>query len=306
MKNPKLILLIVLVTLILGYLILRSFTPKEKLSPILDFPIDKINTVEIWDKSNRINLIQKEGEWRISKPLDWKADTLRVNNFIKDVLTAKYPTTPMSIGKDAVSLYGLDKDDVLNIRVTAGAKKNHLQFSNLGNPWDYFRFAEKSEVYQIKSKVLVQYYPELSNWRSPEIVRVEESELISIDVTHPKNHYTLTRKDNQWNYTDKMDSFNVPYSNIALIKILNILQNFNTYVFIDGNNTEYRKRFENPDCTIKLSLTNNRKQTLSFIKMDDNTYLLKVDDDDKVLFSVSFDSVFRFIRHAEVFRRLTA
>lgn len=306
MKNKRIILLSVLIVLLLGYLILRHFRNEEKLEPIFRIDPTKVTTIEVWNNEHNTALAKIEDVWKIVRPVQWDADTLRVNSLFRDVLSAKYATTAMSLSEDAVSRYNLEDDQALHLRITAGSKVVHVLFSNIGNPWDYFRYEGSSDVYQIKYKVVQDFVPDLYNWRSPVIVQYEEDELQAIHTKYSQNEYTLTRNGAIWTYKDARETFDITYSNVAMMKIVNILQNFNTYVFFDNQEEQYRELFNNPECTVLLTLTNGKKQELSFAKLDDQRYLMMVDGDKRVFFAVSFDAAFRFMRHAEVFRRIQA
>jgi len=87
-----------------------------------------------------------------------------------------------------------------------------------------------------------------------------------------------------------------------MLKILNILESLNTYIFVDNAQAEYAEKFKNPYCTVKLYLTGNRTQELKFIEHTQGYYLMMVDNDPSVLFVVVWDTVFRFTRHPDIFR----
>jgi len=175
----------------------------------------------------------------------------------------------------------------------------------MGNPYDYFRYYGSDKVYQIKSKVARNFSTQLSTWRSPIIAHHDEDELESIDVVHPKNSFTLSRKGYEWFYKDAKEAFPIPPSNRGIMKVVSILANLDTYIFIDGGQAEYSEKLANPDCTVTLHLVNNKTQVLTFIKGSDENYLLMIDGDSSVLFTVTFDTVFRFMRHAGVFREVS-
>ncbi|MDD4309396.1 MAG: DUF4340 domain-containing protein, partial [Candidatus Cloacimonetes bacterium] len=220
--------------------------------------------------------------------------------------SARYPKTPMGEGKEAIKRFKLQDKEALHVIVSdkSGRKRIHTMFSNLGNPYDYFRYSGSDKIYQIKSKVAKSYLPDLPMWRSPHVVKHEESELISIEVKHLRNSYTLTRKQYDWYFKDALNDFKIPRTNWAIMKVVHVLGNLDTFVFIDDGSRKLADMFLTPDCQVTLNLSGNRTKVLSFAKYDDSQYLLMVDNDASVLFYVSFDTVFRFMRHADVFRSL--
>lgn len=304
MKKTKLVLLLVLIILIGLYFILKAYQPKEKLARVFDLDTLAINRIEIYDAQNTLKMVKEGKIWRLTYPVKWEADSLKIQAFFRDVISATYDTTPMSTGKEAIDKYQQKDEEALHIIVSDGKKTVHTLFSNLNNPYDYFRYAHKNDIYQIKAKVTNNYNTELINWRSSHIVSYQEEELLQIEVTHPKNKYTLTRKGTDWFYKDSTQEFKINPYNRGLIKVLNILANLNTFIFVDDAAENYAAKFQKPYCTVKLSLTNNHSQELKFIEHTKGEYLMMVDNDLSVLFVISWDSVFRFTRHPDVFKYL--
>jgi hypothetical protein len=304
MKNSIKILLIILIVLVAAYFLLRLRQPVEKQSPIFDLDSLAIGTLEVFDQADTLKFKKVDGIWNLSSPVAWAADTLRIKALFKNVLTAKYPNTTMGEGKEAISNFKLQDNQALHIVVgdANGKKRIHTMFSNLGNPYDYFRYAGSDKVYQIKSKVANTFTTELATWRSPHVVHHEEGELDSIDVIHAKGSFTLTRKGYEWTYRDAREQFPIPYNNLGIMKVVSALANMDTYIFIDGGAKEHAHRFTKPECEVTLHLSNKSTQVLSFVKLEDDNYLLMVDKDPSVLFMLPFDTVFRFMRHADVFR----
>lgn len=300
-KNKK-ILLIVLVTLCVVYIVLRLGRPEEKLRPVYDLDSLSISSIEVFDGSNRLVLKKQKGIWNLTEPVAWQADTLRMNDLFREVFSARYPKTPMGEGPEAVKRYKLQDSEALHIVVKGKGKTIHTLFSNMGNPYDYFRFAGSEQVYQIKAKVFNTYTTELPMWRSPHVVNYGEEELLKIEVSNQNGSYTLTRKEYDWFYLNQKENFQIPASNLAMMKLVSILANLDTYVFVESQADSVLTRFDKPECTVMLTLSKNRKQELKFAKFDETQFVLMVDNDPSVLFIVAADTVHRFTRSADVFR----
>ncbi len=300
-KNKKL-LIIVLIVLCAIYVVLRLRRPDEKLRPVYDLDSLAISSIEVFDSANRLVLKRQKGIWNLTEPVSWQADTLRMQDLFREVISAKYPKTPMGEGLQAVKRFKLQDSEALHIVVQGKGKKIHTLFSNMGNPYDYFRFAGSEQVFQIKAKVFNTYNTELPMWRSPHVVNYGEDELLKIEVSTPQDSYALTRRDYDWFYRSERENFQIPSSNLALMKLVNILANLDTYVFIESKADSMQTRFMNPACTVRLTLSQNRSQELEFAKFDDKQFILRVDNDSSVLFVVTPDTVYRFTRNADVFK----
>ena len=304
MKKTKLILLAFLIILSAIYLVLRMKRPDEKQTRIYDLDSLAIVNIEIREGNSTLKFTKIKDVWTLMEPFSWRADEERMKQLFKNVLSANYPTTTMGEGAEAVKRFKLQDEEALHIVVSnkTGTKRIHTMYSNLGNPYDYFRFSNSNKVYQIKAKVANTFKPDIANWRSPNVVNHSEDELLKIDITHGKRSFTLTRNMYDWFYKDAREEFQIPGNNRGIMKVVNALANIDTYVFVDGGDKGYLNKFKAPDCVVTLHLSNNSTQVLSFVKNDDENYLMMVDNDDSVLFSLPPDTVFRFMRHADVFR----
>ncbi|HQQ67400.1 MAG TPA: DUF4340 domain-containing protein [Candidatus Cloacimonadota bacterium] len=306
MNKRLLISAVILLVLLLGYYFLRLRAPEERTRRIFDLNAAKVDKIEVWNATDRVELILKDGKWIIPKPFVWDADSTRVASFFADVLAAEYPITPMSRKAGARQRYLLDDANTLHIRVSAGARSAHVLFSNLGNAWDYFCYENGSEVYQIKRKVVQHFGPDYAIWRNPLILQYFEEDLRSVRSRHTNGEFTLTRDGSQWTFSSAEDNFVVPFDNFALVKIISILQNMRTDIFADGRLPHLRKAFEKPECEVWITDIKGKTIKLSFAKVDKERFMLMVDDDPTVLYQVSYDTVYRFIRPADIFRRIMA
>ncbi|MCB5251760.1 MAG: DUF4340 domain-containing protein [Candidatus Cloacimonadaceae bacterium] len=302
MKITKLILVILLSVLLLAYVVLRIARPQERIKKVFRLNLEKVEKIEIFDSEQEVELIQEDGIWKVNTDLPWAADLQRINDLFEDVLKAEYFTTPVSEAKDAVELYELQDNKALHIRVSGKSRQVHVLFSNLGNVWDYFRYADDSQVYQIKSKVVQHFPPELTSWRSPVIIHYWEEDLKQIRVKHEKNSYTLTQDGASWTFKDAKNDFEVYTNNYALVKIISILQNLRSYIFVSGEEEQYQKAFENPKCTVWITDVKGEVRKLDFGEFEHHRYMLRIDDDMTVLHQVEFDTVYRFTRNPEIFK----
>ncbi len=303
MKRTKLILMIVLLLLIAAFFILRFHGPRERTGIVFDKAFQEPDGIQIYSPEGEIKLALKDGKWILKGEMTWEADSLKVQSFFEDVIRAEYAKTPMSTHKDAIRRYGLQDEEALHVKVSSGLRTRHVLFANLGNAWDYFRYAGDSEVYQVRSKVAQFYKPLPINWRSPFLLHYWEDELREIRVEHENNSYTLLRLVDQWFYQDSKHDFAVDFGNYALVKILSILQNFRSYIFTSGDDPEMLKAFANPMATVWITDTEDKVRKLEFAKFDNSRHMLRIDDDSSVIFQVEFDTVFRFTRHPDIFKR---
>jgi len=305
MKRNKVILIALLAILILAYIILRLSNPVERTRKIFGNLSSNVEKIKIYNQDGEIDLFLDDGKWHFVDPVIWEADSLMISRFFADVLEADYATTPMSSGESAIQRYRLDDSQALHVQVQSANRELHVLFSNLGNAWDYFRFAGEDDVYQVRSKVVQNFLPEVIRWRSPLLIHYWEEDLKEIRVEHEHNAYNLYRLGNQWYYRDANNEFAVDFGNYALVKILSLLQNFRSYIFASGDDEELLSAFDTPMATVWITDTDDKVEKLSFAKFDNARFMLMVDDDPSILYQVEFDFVYRFTRNPEIFKRIS-
>ena len=238
MKKTKLILIILLAVLLLTYFVLRIANPQEKSKAVFRLNLDKVQKIEIFNSTDAVELILDDGIWKVNDAMLWKADSLKIHELFEDVLKAEYPPIAMSEADGAIERYELQDDRALHIRVSDKSREVHVLFSNLGNVWDYFRYVGDTKVYQVKSKVVQLYQPDLINWRSPIVIHYWEEELKQIKAQHEKNTYTLKRDGEVWTYHDAKTDFEVQNDNYALVKIISIISKPTTRISTCFKNVE--------------------------------------------------------------------
>lgn len=305
MKRRNLILLLILAALIGGYFLLRSRAPREKLKDVFSADSTSISRIEI-SQGNQSVVIERSGSnWMITDPVTWDVNRDRFAAFFQDVLRGRYASTPIDSGKEAVSKYQLEDSLALQVKVyeKGNKPKDWVLFANLNNPSDYFRFHGKQAVYIIPAKVASAYQPDLGAWRSPHVISYQPQQLDSIAVKHDKNQYLLTRSGSVWRYQDKSEEFDVPAGNVTMGKIQNLLVRLDSYTVMEEKDKPAEADLTAPVCEVSLGLTDGGKRELKFYKWG-NDYLMAVDQHPGVYFLVSFDQVFRFMRHASLFRAI--
>jgi hypothetical protein len=302
MKKGKLILLIVLAVLIaLAIYLASTRKTKETIRPI--FTVDSISVagIEIADRDTSIAFSKASGRWRITQPINWDVEEGHFKLFLDEVIFEEYSVEPVAAGREAIEKYGLTEATALKIKAFDSKNKliREVWFGDPGNPFDYFRFKGGSDVFQIRRKVCAFYGPKLESWRSPFALSLFPDQMLSIDVKHTKNTYKLSRNGIVWHYQDKQEDFDIPAGNETMGKILNSLTRL-------GSNSILTKeqapaKLAAPVCEVTVMLTGNTTEKITFHPWEDK-YLMTIGRFPDMYFVMLFDSVFRFTRHAAMFR----
>lgn len=301
--SKKFLILVLLVLLAIAAYFLLTRKRQETLKPIFAVDSTTVARIEITDPEGSITLSRSEDLWKISSPFTWSVEPERLRRFFAEVIQESYATTPIATGQNALAQYGLEEEKALQIRIfdANDILLREVWFSNPGNPFDYFRFAGDQNVYQIKQKVAFTYAPKFESWRSPHVLSLSGDQMLSISVKHSKNRYELTREGNIWHYRDETEDFDIPAGNQTMGKILNILSRLGSYNVLSDEEQPTRDSLETPVCEVNILQTGGQTYKITFFAWEDQ-YLMNVDSYPDMYFVVLFDTVFRFTRHASLFR----
>jgi len=300
MRYRNLILIIVLIGLTVVFFLLRRGKPDEKLTQVFAADSTNVGGFELFNAADTIAVNRVGDIWMLARPVKWAANPDRMRYFFDTVLKASYSANPMSDDPKSHANYNLLDDKALHIKLfnTSGKQVAHCLFGNAGNPFDYFRYAGDNKVYRVQEKIVGYFEPDITGWRSPAVIAIPPEQLVKINVTNPKNSYTLTREGNLWYYADKLEQFQIPEYNPTMGKILNIVQRLDSYTVEDGTKPENTKY--STEAEVELTRTDGGVTRLKFIKIGENYYVI-LNGESKNLFLVPFDVLFRFTRHAATF-----
>lgn len=304
MKRSKLILLIVFLVLLAAVVyLLRTGTDKETFKPIFTADSTAVSRIEIANRDTSITFVRKDSRWKITQPIKWDVEENHFSVFLAEVIHKQYSPEPVASGKDALATYALTPEKALRIKVfdTKDKLLREVWFGDLGNPFDYFCYKGGTDVYQIRSKVVSLYGPNLDSWRTSYALSIFSDEMLSIKVKHSKNSYELTRDGATWHYQDKLEDFDIPPRNLVMGKILNALSMLGSNTMLSGNTLPPEGSVPAPECEVEVMLKDNSKEKISFHPWEDK-YLMKIDRYPDSYFVMLFDTVFRFTRYASLFR----
>lgn len=306
MKKKIIFLALVLVILLVVVLFLRREGSTERDYKVFSADSTQIGRIRVISPEDTIIITKSDKGWMIKEPVEWATNSEQLEAFFRDVLGATSSKTIMTDNPDAVERYGLVHGQALEVMVWDAKDKlrDHIYFNNFGQSFDYFRYEGSNEIYQIRTLVSRMYTGNLQNWRSPVLMRIFENVITSIEVTYPENTYRLEHKDDKWIYRDASNAFQIHHENRPLLRALNILNNLDTMVFFDGDNSRYMEAFRNPKCTVVLNLTDGSKRKLTFANLEVDGYALMLDDDPKTLYGIANDTMQRFTINKDYYRQL--
>jgi len=318
MKKSHWIILIVLLVLTGLYFVARTKRPLEKETRFFKADSIDIAKLEFFTPSDTIIISKQKDTWRMVYPVDWEVNEQQLGSFFSQVFAAKTSTTPMSDDPNLQSMYKVDEDSAVQVKTfnSSGKMIDHVYIGNGTNTtFDYGRKQGDRKIYQFKNNLTNLVKPDIFLWRSTNITNLKRAQIDYIDVTYTKNAYTLTILGDSIRYSDKRESFIIPQYNRAQYKVINALENLQTWQFLDKDTEQYANDFKNPECRIVVHLKDKKTKTFTLIRKieqltgthpeePDKSVLVLMMIDDKMtpLYEMTGDFINRFTRASMHFK----
>ncbi len=305
--NRRYKILIPLVLLLIAvFIYLRRQEPVEQTFRLFQADSLAIAGIEIRKGDRSIAMEKQDEVWMMTEPFQWRVQNELIANLFRDLISSDISNTVITTGTEDDHRYGLEPDIVLQVKLldAGGRVLDHVHIGNAGNPFDYIRRVGSRQIYQTRAKVVNVYVPDAQIWRDPNILSIEERDILRINVRYRKNSYTLIKEAQNWRYTDSRESFPIPIENRAIVRVLNVLRDLFTMQLYVDDNRPLIPLFDDPECIVDVYLRNRTKRTLTFARSSEMEFILMLDDDTKVLYGVLYDTLERFTRAAEIFKML--
>ena len=182
--------------------------PRKILS---DFHTNEINSVQVFPKGQKpIRAERTNGTWRLTEPVDYPAETFRIEALLMvfDLLTA-----PAISGKDIKNLPNADQQfgfDPPQASLVLGHKNHHILVGNKTAPGDqlFLQVVGSEDVYVVNAE-LMQLIPRTADdWRDKALVNWDALEFDRIIVTNAGKILELQHNptNRQWRMSVPMDT----------------------------------------------------------------------------------------------------
>jgi hypothetical protein len=192
-----------------------------------DLPVNDIVHIALHQDTNELNLIKKDGFWRVQERNNYPANYSQISEFLlkardlKIVQSEKVGPSQLSRlelvpghGTNAALVVDLkDKNDKSLQSLLLG--KKHMQKSKTPSPlgdmgesgWPdgrYVKVGSNSDVVAVISDALSNIEPKPEQWLNKDFIKVEKVRSIAVDFPAPTNSWKLTRDTEtaEWKLAD--------------------------------------------------------------------------------------------------------
>lgn len=137
-----------------------------------------------------------------------------------------------------------------------------------------------------------------------QIVNWDKSKVDSIQVFSPRNKFTLINQGrNSWSVRSVRIQENIPKTNRALFRLLNMFDHLYTDNNLTKDYSEYAEYFENPYCKVIVNFNDGTTKQMTFIGIEEYDdfsqkvimkYWTRVNEE-TVVYAILFNSLERFL-----------
>lgn len=284
MRNKKQIIRLALVLAVLLVIVVllnteifnKSATYKldEQFFKIDSALVDKL----IFEQKGKRIVLEKTFEWRVTEPVNYKANDINVNYAISDLKNYKI----ISLQADNLSRkekFGFN--DTSEVKVTVFQKGQELGSfivggQGPGHPQVYIRKVDGNEIYLADGILHYNFVkPSFNDWRDLSIIKIPKGSIKSLEFISKDGSFILEKDTATSKFTHGKDSINTT----ILEGVLNMLNDFNTQSFKDsvlGPDVKF-------DFTLRVVW--DKVTNINFLKYGDTEnprYIIKVDGIDQL------------------------
>lgn len=284
MRNKKqivrlaivLVILLIIVVLLNTEIFNRSATYKveEQFFKIDSALVDKL----IFEQKGKRIVLEKTYEWRVTEPVNYRANDINVNYAISDLKNYKI------ISLQADNLNRKEKfgfNDTSEVKVTVFQKGEEMGSLIIGgqgpgHPQVYIRKVGGNEIYLADGILHYNFVkPSFNDWRDLSIIKIPKATIKKLEFISKEGTLVLEKDTTLNKFTHGKDSIN---TNI-LEGVLNMLNDFNTQSFKDstlGQDVKF-------DFTLRVYW--DKVTNINFLKYGDEEnprYIIKVDGIDQL------------------------
>src|SRR5471032_2501055 len=229
---------------------------------LLKFERDKVDAIDISAGGKTLAIGKDGGEWKLSKPVQTKADFGSVEGLVGRLQTVQMKSivaddaTPADLKK-----YGLDKPEA-TVNLNLGSAKATLIFG--GKAADntvYARDASKPAILTVESALLDDMKKSADEYRRKDIFEFRPFNANHIEITRNGQTITLERTKGQGeNAPDKWKRVSAPAGDLDKEKsdgLLGKLSNIRAASFVDAS---AKTGLDKPAMTIVVKFDDGRKE----------------------------------------------
>jgi hypothetical protein len=238
---------------------------------VLKFDRDKIDHVLLETPDHVTNLSKLGADWRITSPIDARADFGTVEGIIGRLNTAQMKSLVDSTGKDPKE-YGLDKPAV-TVKLSSGSSQASLALGkSAGEGVVYARDLSRPLVFTVESGLLDDVKKEPGDYRMKDLFDARAFNTSRVEVTRGGQTTTFEKQGDKW----KQLSPSAKDADASKVEgLVTALSNVRATSFVDKTTGT---GLDAPDVTISLKFDENKLERVKLTKHGSDAYAQREGD----------------------------
>jgi hypothetical protein len=212
MKPRNLIILALVVAAVGAYIFLyerhqpTSDEARERANKVFpDLDGDSITSLEVRNSHGEFSLVKSGGEWRLTAPIDFPADSPTVSSLLSSLSNLEQERK-LSPAEVEPADYGLDAPSLFVAAATEDGARFALDVGDetpLGSN-RAVRRTDEDDIVLCSDYFVTDLDKQLDDWRSRDVVDVVADDLASLQVVSGSDRIHLVRSDDDWRLVEPL------------------------------------------------------------------------------------------------------
>jgi hypothetical protein len=161
--------------------------------------VEKVTKLEVKNADKTSVTLEKKGdEWVVTAPVQAKANTANVRSILDNLKDLKVKES-IDKGEDTYKQYELNDEKGVHVVAWKGADKAlDMYFGKSGSRGQMGRVTGKPGVFIVGGYQSYLYTREVKNWRETSILKFEDANVVSADVTNKNGVFSFSKNADKW------------------------------------------------------------------------------------------------------------
>lgn len=238
---------------------------------VLKFDHDKASHILIQAADHAINFSKDGNDWRITSPIDARADFSAVENILSHLNTAQMKAVTANEATD-LKEYGLDKPDV-TVSVSSGSSQATLTIGKKAADGTYYaKDAARPIVFTVESSLVDDVKKTPDDYRLKDLFDARAFNTTHVEIVSNGQTVTLDKQGETWKESSPSKK-NADAGKVSAL--ITALSDTRATAFVDS---AAGTGLDKPELTATLTFDENKHETVKFSKKGSDAYAQRSGD----------------------------